>query len=350
MKKYWSFWILLALFAFSIVITVRESYLSSYFISIRKEPKRKRHSIRDRTILYVHVGKTAGTTLNNVLKSNCDWERGRDKECLAIFFNHKESLLSRQTKQTYHVGWPPALQNMENTTSLLLTLRDPVSRAISAFNFEHVENMDWSWFKRKFRNTYQEVVQDKNVFFQECFPTVADLADNLRTHEKCGQLGTETLSGRGKKNTCIHLFWNYKRHLDAVSELLKKPENDLEILVIRTDAFWQDVKELNHFVGGNETFDHVQNITRTYGSESFKVRSGLSTSRQRFAMCWVLSEENQMYENLIRLAANLSPKEKEATLRHLYEYCGVIEDMKASSTAPINFSWAEWKRDHSKLS
>ena len=57
----------------------------------------------DREILYLHVGKTGGATLDKIFRSNCEY-KSKKLRCLSELPEH-ESVLSHLTKYTVHVNW-----------------------------------------------------------------------------------------------------------------------------------------------------------------------------------------------------------------------------------------------------
>lgn len=192
----------------------------------------------DRQILYLHVGKTGGTTLNSVLRSNCGWLEGAKvkRECLARL-PKVESVISHLTRKTIHVRYrPPDVEfTKENATSFLFTVRNPVSWVVSAFNMEHLMNC-------KQKDLY--ATHMKGIFYKKCFPTIEDLAETLSIKVRfsetknvtvqdfhnpnitdvidCYDLGRNTLLGKGHILHVSHLNNNYGWY--ASKTILKYPE------------------------------------------------------------------------------------------------------------------------------
>ena len=125
----------------------------------------------DRKILYLHVGKTGGATLDKIFRSNCEY-KSKKLRCLSELPEHHESVLSHLTKYTVHVKPWKKLRQFADITSYLFTVRNPIDRAISAFNMDHLRNTDdlsnspyWLYLK--------------NIFYTQCFPIIEDIASVL---------------------------------------------------------------------------------------------------------------------------------------------------------------------------
>jgi Sulfotransferase family len=149
----------------------RPTYSKRGFIPIIKS------SNAERSILYVHVGKTGGTSLDVALLSNCRWYHysSSRKRCFDNF--HKisnnsnittrggESVLSTLTNFTMHCrAWNDFHRGVHHTTSFLFTVRNPIHRAVSAFDMGRNANPSGAGGRRR-----------KVRFYEECFPTAEDL-------------------------------------------------------------------------------------------------------------------------------------------------------------------------------
>merc|ERR1712176_281068 len=220
----------------------------------------------DREIIYLHVGKTGGTTLDKIFRSNCEYYQGGRKR--KICFNElpqHESVLSHLTKYTVHVRWNQKLINYADNvaTSYLFTVRNPIDRAISAFNMDNLNNMD----QAKNMPKTEPIMYLKNIFYTQCFPTIEDLASvlsdqvnygktksfearNITYYSKgfvkkfgknCNELGRNTLDGAGHVVQNVHLHHNYEFY--AKHSFMRHPEK--EVLVIRTERMWEDAANLN---------------------------------------------------------------------------------------------------------
>jgi hypothetical protein len=345
------------------------------------------HHERDRRILYLHVGKTGGTSLDMILRSNCRWYKKSQNSCFEAQADAEESVLSRLTERTVHVKWDAIDRqySKDNATSFLFTVRNPMSRVVSAFNMEHLKNYKGPGAKNPYLIHLKEI-------FQDCFPVIEDLAKvfaakvqfnvtksiqvqdfhnaNVTNFVDCFDLGTKTLNGQGHLMQSSHLFYNYAFY--ASESIRANPEK--EVLVIRTENLWRDVTELNMDLANtlveygaiyNDTvlhnrkqtaseftFSNLTNHTVSHGSEAYAVSAGL-TKKGREVLCCHLSVENQVFEDVVRAAVNINDAEKEEYLGKFYSECGVSnsEQKQYRKNATIGnekggantvFSWEDW--------
>lgn len=133
---------------------------------------------------FVHIGKTGGGTVNNLLKSN--------------------------SVPAYHYAihaCPATKQNLGNYTELLVSVRDPIDRFVSAFN----------WFREglglgQISPPYEQEQEKVRSMFDDCFPVVNSFAEQLDDSTLCGELGRSWLLGHVnhfrshiEMGTCFHL-------------------------------------------------------------------------------------------------------------------------------------------------
>jgi hypothetical protein len=143
--------------------------------------------------------------------------------------------------------------------------------------------------------------------------------------------------------------------------------------VLRTEHLWDDVIQTNGLLMREEEEEAIsssysvhnserktdddtwmskmKNISghrETHGSENHMIKSTL-TPRGKDIFCCHLSNENQIYENLLRSAVNLSEKQKEQSLKELYQDCGIIINnsqspsrWKATSATNVGSSSTTW--------
>merc|ERR1712086_188136 len=293
-------------------------------------------NITNRTIYYVHTGKTGGTTLYRVLRACCDWFRNprQKRKCSNEFNRFNESRLSKITKTHHHTSTRPTNHEwLPKSTSFLFTVRNPIDRAVSAFDMGHPKNTN---------ETNEAVLSRTVVFYDECFPDAEVLAMTLakKNHtvvnswkQYCYAVGHNTLIGKGHIMHASHLLENYESYVSKTSG--KYPER--EVFVARTEYLWEDLGALNLALGGSSNFTEHVGVKHTHGSEGYKVKSKLS-ALGRATFCCHLHEENRLYEQLLQSAVNLPAHEKTKSLHILYKDCGIslIQYQNAS------FSWKEW--------
>jgi Sulfotransferase family len=291
---------------------------------------------RDHSLIYVHVGKTGGITLDKVLQSNCMWYYGKSarEKCLQKL-NHQNSSsskLSELTRATLHFGprrdytvW------IQNATLFLMTLRNPIARALSAYNFDHPDNQDPSRYSEK------GLPEDARRFYVECFPTIQHMTKSLEvgkysktTKDKsCRSIAVQTLAGNGTNAAAPHLRMNYNYYHGLSTALYP----DRPLLAIRTEFLWHDLQRLDSLLGGDGVFE-ASGLTYTHGSPAFRVKKGLSAT-EKLLFCCYLIPELQLYQDLIERSINLLVVEKKEVLNLLYLDCG-----RSEMTGGL--SWRHW--------
>jgi hypothetical protein len=105
--------------------------------------------------------------------------------------------------------------------------------------------------------------------------------------------------------------------------LRHRPNN--EVFVIRTEHLWNDISQLDKFLGGTGNFDDISAFKHDHGSDKYVVKSKLTQSGKKI-FCHILSQEIAIYKDLIRRASNLEESEKVETLNQLKEDCGEESD------------------------
>lgn len=336
----------------------------------------------DRQILYVHVGKTGGSSMNAILRANCEWMQTKwvRVQCFRELQN-PESVLSHLVGLTIHTSRGKGRTRLfaqNNATSFLFSVRNPIARAVSAFNMEHLENLR----VRPKPNT--KLYDYKSGFYEECFPTIEELATVLynkttynstkikkiirssgnATEERtldCYNLAKKTLRGKGFPAHNSHLFANYKAYADVTVSSFP----DKEVLVVRTEHLWDDIERLNMALadslveygivynqtilhnweetGSKSTFKNISGHAFSHGSENYTVKSGLSKLGKE-TLCCHMSEDNKIFEDIVRGAVNFDEKEKEKYLNLFYDDCGICKADRDEYSREIGtgFGWDQW--------
>ena len=300
----------------------------------------------NRTIVYLHIGKSGGTTLDKVLYSNCMFYMNRQNRnnCVKQFSKKNETRLSKLTKHTFHTRPPKKKIKLEiknNVTSFLFTLRNPISRVISSYNHDHSDNS---------KETDNYIKKMRSIFYHDCFPTIEDLANVLSKKQKnetflhednvtidCFAIGKQTLQGFGHVLYNTHLAKNYAWYTKFTTKIYPQKE----VLALRTDHLWDDIIHLNSLLGGNnDLFYGIIGHKFTHGSESRLFSSTLSPKGKEVICCNIRSEI-QTYQILLQKASNLNAMDKKSALDELYDDCGILESMRNES-----FSWMKWRNDY----
>ncbi|KAG7372210.1 sulfotransferase family protein [Nitzschia inconspicua] len=294
---------------------------------------------KNRTLVFVHVGKTGGETIKWRLRVICDHRASKRKKarCLRMFHGI-ESALSRSTIGYVHCDKIRPKKSIQLATTFLFSIRDPLDRVFSWYQYMHPRNCLLNQ-----PSAACNLKKDSNPwglqFYRDCFPTVNDLVNSIShgshprkrrldltskndTTEKCTQLAIETLQGRGPKGPTNHLHFNY---LHLANQTISQFPNK-EIMVVRKEFLWDDLKSVEGFLGGNTLYDFErEGPVVTHGSEKFPYQAVLNQSLVHIgapSLCCVLYEEIQSYSQILTRAVNLDDDQKQQSLRHIFSRCG----------------------------
>lgn len=318
-----------------------------------ESPSRLSRFASEETNLYfIHVGKAGGMSLNKKFRTATLVRRlpcymNATNTRLRYRCNGRGSAFRRHLLGRFHMGnvlyskeqrkW---LQ--ENTNLLVFSVRDPVDRIVSAFNYHYDENVKRKSLHPEDDGKYAAAAAK---FYLDCFPDVEHLAlsqtasDASRFSSSCRRLGRATLQGSpARRGSFSHFRYNYQYYTRSVWSDRNKP-----IAVIRTEALWTDVARIEGQLGGDPRrfLGHNEPLKITHGSESFERKSGVS-NRGAIAICCTIRKEMQVYHDLIAAAVNLNTEEKQVTLRRLFDHCDVADRNIMSPETFFAFQWESW--------
>ena len=296
-------------------------------------------------IYLIHVGKAGGTTLNRALglsgtlnSVKCMVNNSLAGEDSSSCYSHSPgaSQLERLTLGYYHM-WGFGLDGVErkwllsNTNIFLFTVREPIDRLISAYNFH--------------RQLFREGNTDNEypMFYEECFPDgMDDTVDALRhgtIAEACSKLGVEVLTGRKFHGGGRHFRFNYDHYKRKTIDV--GPNH--AVAVIRTERLWEDVIHLDRILGGTGDFGRRNGLKHSHGSENYTAphSADLSVPNTIF-LCCLIYKDMEAYQHLILKAANLDDAQKRETLSHLLQRCQI----NSSENDPVNhpFQWRAFRQ------
>ncbi|CAB9514641.1 expressed unknown protein [Seminavis robusta] len=317
--------------------------------------------IRDRVITFCHIGKAGGMTLRRATSLTCRLAKQQNdtplkvQQCINRTFqpNH---VLARSTQYYFHM-WDVNTIELANSTSFLMALRNPVDRAISSFKFSHPGNckreQDYDIAKRPWgcqvKMYMKKPDEVQRWMYQVCFPSAGmeEFAQNVlgpypknnpshhfvhsnMTHEvqqQCRWIARQHLRGQWRQGAGPHMLYNYEYYRNTT--IGKFP--DKEVLGVRMEHEWEDIKALDVAMGGSGEYRHREGIHERHGSETFEA-SPLTTEAYH-KLCCVLEREIGVYRDILDLVVNLNATAKQETLDDVQQKCG------------IETSWEDWGRN-----
>ena len=323
---------------------------------------------RDPRMYLIHVGKAGGTTLvrafrlsdtirsvrcmTNVSSVEIDiggrGGEGGDVEDVDVVddtkrdacYGHssKSSQLERRTLGYYHM-WGHGLDDgdrtwlMENTNVFLYTVRDPIDRLISAYNF-HKQ----LYHEGDAANLYPR-------FYEHCFPNVSfnDAIYAIRYGHlsvECKRLGVEVLMGRLFHGGGRHFRFNYEYYARKTIDV--SPRHALA--VIRTSELWDDASNLDRMLGGTGNFGDRHGTRHRHGSDAYAMPYDAHIDDENaIYLCCLVYAEMDAYQRLILGAANLDDTQKRETLDRSLHRCRI--GTQHANVDPVHrpFSWRKFR-------
>ena len=270
---------------------------------------------------FVHIGKTGGSTLGTLLVNGChSWA---PKPCKEV---PDESYISKLT--TYYHTPDYRKLNETNYYFYVITIRDPLSRLLSAFTYMHPAN-------RKF-----ETGKDcNNPFYDPCFPTMESFATAIGDErndpleyvrpiwnetaiqnfsEYCGNLARAAMANQVPEVEHLHLNTN------AFVRQCKSYPHTAVLLAIRTEFLWHDWVSANEWLGQPppiQTYKYRVGRGQVVGRRKLPpVRKDITTVGRR-RLCRALIPEYQMYFQVLRHAVNLKDEQRRRSFAIYEKHC-----------------------------
>ena len=277
---------------------------------------------------FVHIGKTAGSTLSLLLRNGCH-SFVKPKPCRIV---PNETATSRFVEAYYHVPDYHRLPASDHQI-YVLSMRDVYDRTVSSFLYHHPRNIP--------AYTTLKVTKGMEVLgpiAYQCFPTLEAFASLLHRGNKtdcnypykhfeiintdCSELACAAI--HGKVRHFIHLFFNY-RNIYAKIPISQPPKR---LFAIRKERLWEDWWRINSMLRDEEEYTPPPPPPQTSkqlsssgeilvaGSERNTTGMKLPVSRdisdgRRQQLCKALEPEYRVFFQILRMAENIGARELE---------------------------------------
>jgi len=280
---------------------------------------KKRYS----NILFVHVGKAGGESIKNVLRMACE-HRVKERMRNSCLRHLPDSQLSNTVKGYFHVYRIKPGNAISAAQAYLYNLRHPLDRTLSWYHYMHPNHCERQ--SRRGCDTAQRIKQEPSGwdarFFVQCFPQFQTLAlafNHSHSDPNCTSMAHTTFTGQDSMGALSagHMRVNIRKYANRTIGVY--PEKD--VLVVRTEHLWDDLKELDIFLGGKGDFGEMEGLAVTHGSNVW-YNKPLSNEEARL-LCCGLQDEIAAYHDLVQLAVNLKNSIKEETWGRALKRCGV---------------------------
>ena len=326
------------------------------------------HFIPERRIALIHVGKSGGLTVRRTTGLHCrlgSYLRKTEEErqqCVDDRFDETR-VLARQVYYYFHMLLRrPA--DLKQATSFLFVFRNPVDRLISSFRYSHPVNCKEKTLLRgqpepwgcqnlkkmhlldspEYRiyntcfpsgevelfaqstmspfpgdNAYSEGTTDSNLADAVVEVAEVETADSaLKRAASCRTLANNLARGLGPKAPGPHMYYNYEYYVNHT--IFSYPEK--EVLGIRTEYEWEDIKALDLAIGGTGNFKR-EGKAISHGSEHYEPAP---ISEQAYhKLCCILHDEIVLYFDILKRAVNLNETAKDSAIETVFRKCGIYE-------------------------
>jgi len=257
--------------------------------------------------MFVHIGKAGGSTLHCMLINGND----KDWHC-EPFKREVKPLISNHYQRRCHMQKNCSLDTDQGVQGVFLAaVRNPITRIISTFNYEH--NIKW----------IQSQVPD---FRSLCFP--GNITDFLlrglaptptnETTSYCWELALNITTGVKNELFLSHFSHNYQSYESSFAATgkhlltIRQAHMDDDFLNLET------LLETGHIGNGTYAMDNRVEAANK-GKTQVKIDS---IPQEAYAnACRVLCREIQSYKRFLYRAENLDDFMVEDSMRELREYC-----------------------------
>ncbi|KAL7429150.1 hypothetical protein ACHAXM_001562 [Skeletonema potamos] len=347
-----------------------DSRVSKYNLTLSSHMKKTIVPDDNRMLAFLHIGKTGGSTISVNIRHGCHDCCMQPCSVRTDGWIHNETILSQRIQSYYHMESIPLdkLNKQNQITTIVTTVRNPISRFISAFAYEHPLN-----------DRATKLTHNREVWEQfSCFPNLSYLvkaamgraeirwnkAHTNALREQARQANTvqfgklysrpkpvqEIVSpinctklavlAFGRNETPLeihesvvngsHPFVNHMSYDYRQYYLSMPPEK--ELFVLRHEHLWNDWEHVNHLLGMNNPkyynwhavppFQRVErNVSHQYVA---KERWKLHDRQEQRWLCHLLHDEIRTYLMIIMRAVNLNENDLSNAISDIDRACPVV--------------------------
>ena len=325
--------------------------LSKYNLTLSRLLTRKKSvpDDDDRVIAFLHIGKTSGSTISVNIRRGCH-------ECCMQACTGRtdgwtlnETIASQRIQSYYHKEFIPH-DKLNQITTIVTAVRNPISRFISAFAYEHPLNgrttklihrrevweqfscfpklshlikaakglAEIRWNKAHLNALRAQAKQDNTVQFGKIYSLPKRVQEVVQP-TNCTELAmtafgmiqttkdVQKLLMYGQHPFVNHMTFDYRQYYQSMP-----PEK--ELFVLRQEHLWKDWEHINFLLGKDNPnyrdwpavppFQRVErNVSHHYSTpERWKLHD---TQEQRW-LCDLLHDEIRTYLMIIMRAVNLN--------------------------------------------
>jgi len=248
----------------------------------------------------MHVGKAGGSTIGCMLGFliHC----GDDDK---TNYQSVPSLLAATTAHSFHRG---VYDCSDEAANYLFVIRNPLARALSAFNYAKPDLSEKHPFSKKYK--------DKEIYVDCDFWTLNDLAErglvkgNNGASDECKDRAKKALLGT--ENNLVHWFYNYQFYYESMPP-------DANIVVIRNEHIVDDWNAVETLLGGDADF--TQEHVPVNNAREKKPEEVYLSDAAKVVLCETLCNEIQVYKTILKRALNIKNEQYVQSMQELVTSC-----------------------------
>jgi hypothetical protein len=288
--------------------------LSSYHI---KNSRKYNDTVsKEHEICFVHIGKTAGSTVGCAL--------GFGLHCQNLT-SITPGLLPQYTTRLFHSD---EYNCFDDSSYYLFVVRNPLDRLVSAFNYDRPADGNWETFLQQ--KPYLKRTNVTQLHLDCPFDSIDTLArfglsQEGNVTDECKHRAGAFIDGT--EYLGIHSYWNYQFHLEGV------PSN-ARIMTIRQNNLVDDWNTIEHLIGGEE---HILGPNQTvllhqnkHIVASNNIRNDTTdvlvdekflSDKSRALLCERLCNEIQVYKKILHISVNLNEEQIRQSMEEVKKSC-----------------------------
>ena len=208
-------------------------------------------------------------------------------------------------------------------TFYIITLRDPLARSISAFTYEHIDNV------KARGETMSPLAEEAKSEAKKCFPTLESFVDYIGDdvdnydypHHKSQIVSTNCTSlARAVINGQVRRFNHFFFPFEKVRSFI--PDDNPLIFATRQEHLWYDWKKINYLLG--QASDMLIPADDANARDLSKMHQPVTrdlSERGKERLCKALQKEYDGYVKILQEAINLSDSDVQESLDEMKKTC-----------------------------